>query len=128
MYAYVYIVILYVRVVMSIYIYIYIYIYTHICCLSADLVGDALRVHEVLQGVEVGRTDLECVTRNTSGVCLCMCVCIMLPYYNSINICAYIYIYIERERCIGWHYLSDATCLVRPRLFLRAFRHLGNLR
>ena len=33
----------------------------------------------------------------------------------------HIYIYIERERFLGWHYLSNATCLIRPHLFSTAF-------
>ena len=42
--------------------------------------------------------------------------------YIYIHMCIYIYIYIYMScRAIGWHYLSNATCLIRPRLFYACF-------
>ena len=52
---------------------------------------------------------------------MCMCMCVYMHIY------IYIYIYRERERereiCIhlGWHYLSNATCLIQPHLFYACF-------
>ena len=40
--------------------------------------------------------------------------------YIYIYVYMYIYIYIYIHICmlrLGWHYLSDATCLMRPRVF-----------
>ena len=33
----------------------------------------------------------------------------------------YIYIYTYTHTYIGWHYLSHATCLIRPRVFCAVF-------
>ena len=44
--------------------------------------------------------------------------------YISISLSLYIYIYRYRERrqknaeALWWHYLSNATCLMRPHVFL----------
>ena len=66
---------------------------------------------------------------------------IYLSIYLSLSLYTYIYIYIciererererdrerERERdrdraAFGWHYMSTATCLIRPHLFYALFR------
>ena len=46
--------------------------------------------------------------------------------YIYVYVYTYIYIYIYMDDhiqnlCLGWHYLSHATCLIRPRLLATAF-------
>ena len=45
-------------------------------------------------------------------------------YPTCINMCTYTYYTMCANSCFngfGWHYLSDATCLIRPRLFYALF-------
>ena len=95
---------------MCIYIYIYVYIHIH--------------------------TYLYIYIYTHTHVCMCVYIYIYIYIYTHVYthvIHMYIYIYIclatymcnpeqrHEDASFGWHYLSNATCLTRPRLFLLFF-------
>ena len=50
-------------------------------------------------------------------VYVCMCVCVYVCMCVCVNVC----IHVHELPLVGWHYLSNATRLMRPHLLYEVF-------